>query len=152
MIKTKDNKIYKVDLLIKDRSENSDEQIITNNPCLADKLIADSEGIDTLGFCHNYALNIPHKSDFGEAFDYLVEHYKTIPIYKATEGDIIVFYDNPNGWGTPEHFARIYKTNGILKGTIIRSKWGLLGVYETDLYHLPVEYGGYMEVWTKKGV
>jgi len=140
---------YKVKLLIKDNKEYTDEQIINNNPCLADNLIADSNYYKLEGYCHNYALNTdtPFISD---SFDYLVMNYKRIPIYKAKEGDIIIFYDNCNCQGTPEHFARIWETNGTLKGTIIRSKWGILGIYETDLYHLPKEYGNYIEVWTKE--
>ena len=148
----KDKNLYEVDLLIKDRSENSDEQLINNNPCLADKLIADNRDYKVEGFCYNYALNNRYMWGSGTAFDYIINNYKTIPIYKAREDDIIIFYDNCNGYGTPEHFARIYKTNGTIQGTTIRSKWGALGIYETDLYHLPTEYGGYIEVWTKKGV
>jgi len=141
---------YKVKLLIADNQEKTDEEILANNPCLSDKLITNSRSKELEGYCHNYALNKYNTLYLNDNFDYLVRNYKTIPISKATEGDIIVFYDNPNAWGTPQHFSKIWETNGTIKGTIIRSKWGMLGVYETDLYHLPEEYGCYMEVWTKK--
>jgi len=142
---------YKVKLLIHDNDEKTDEEILQNNPCLENNLLVNNEYKRLKGYCHNYALK-DNSINIHEAFDYIVMNYKQIPIYKAKKGDIMMFYDNYKGQGLPKHFATIYKTNNILKGTTIRSKWGRLGIYETDLYHLPEEYGCYMEVWTKKGV
>lgn len=49
------------------------------------------------------------------------------------------------------HFAVIEKTKGTLKNTIIKSKWGNDGVFETNLYDVPDSYGNVILIWRKKG-
>lgn len=142
--------MYEVNLSIDVSNITTDTELVANNPCLQNSLIVDNGDYKLEGFCYNYALRNSELGGCSRALDYIIENYKTISLSKAREGDIIVFYENQRA--SPGHFARIYKTNGTLKGTTVRSKWGRLGIYETDLYHLPNIYGNYIEIWTKKEI
>lgn len=79
--------------------------------------------------------------------DYLHTHYKQINILEAKEGNIITYHDQNE---EITHYAKIYETNNTIEGTIIRSKWGRFGVFETDLYAVPKMYGNCIRIWKKR--
>lgn len=87
---------------------------------------------------------IKHK---GDGYEFLQDYYKKIKNGDIKEGDIIIYLDEADN---KKHFAKVYETNGTIKDTIIRSKWGQLGVYETTIYEIPNIYGCYIEIWRKE--
>ena len=123
------------------------------------KLINNSNEFDFDDVCFNYALN-----DYGfignckRAYGILKIKYKQINIRQAKKGDIISYHERcSNGRRANKiskynavHFAIIKKTKGTLKSTIIKSKWGSDGVFETNLYDIPDSYGNAILIWRKK--
>ena len=96
--------------------------------------------------CFNYAFDNEELDDLDIAIDYLVENYYRINLSKLNIGDIITYETKRD----IEHFGTIHKTDNTLKGTIIRSKWGTLGIFETDLYSIPKLYGNIVTFWKKE--
>ena len=83
-----------------------------------------------------------------------------IKLSQARKGDIITYHNtNYNNSKFPTlckgfncvHFAVIEKVGKTVKNTIIRSKWGELGIYETKINDVPSEYGNRIIIWRKKG-
>jgi len=140
---------YEVELLLKDNQETSDEEYINNYPQLENSLIR--KGKKKFGhndeMCFNYALDNPNIDYCEEAYEILEDYYKQIENKDIKENDIVVYFDEDND---AKHFAKVYETDGTIKGTIIRSKWGQLGVYETILLGIPTIYGCYIEIWREK--
>ena len=111
------------------------------------------------GVCFNYALEDKHGfiGSCEEAYTKLKKEYKQINISKAKKGDIISyheigeesFYGNDVHEYNALHFAIIKKTKGTLNSTIIKSKWGNDGVFETNLYDIPDCYGNAIVIWRK---
>ena len=107
-------------------------------------------------YCFNFALNNTLRN-CQEAFEWLEDFYKQIPISQAKKGDIISYHEINNYdskyekpcCGNVTHFAKIHKTNGTVKNTIIRSKWGNMGVFETSLEAVPDAYGTAIIIWRK---
>jgi hypothetical protein len=100
------------------------------------------------GCCVNYILkSYPKKTLFVEdCFNDIVDNYKIVQISRAKIGDIISFHNirnnNPSE-SNCNHFAKIIYTNGTIRGTIIRSKWGKMGIYESRIDDLPRTYGNF---------
>jgi len=120
----------------------------------------DRFSLDTFNCCHNYALKIDDIETCEEGLEILVDNYKRISVSQLRRGDIVTFFsddylykDNKskdisidNVW----HFGIIKRTDGTLKGTIITSKWGRYGIFETNLYSLPYFYGSKVCFWRKR--
>ena len=139
-------KQYDVSLLIPDRDENNDEEILMNNPHL-NIIRKGNFDDDNDGCCFNYALDDYDLVYCEDAYDLITENYEQIYLEDAEEGDIAVYFDNLM---EPKHFAIIQKTDGTIKNTIIRSKWGCFGVYETNIEEVPQLYGCLCEIWRKR--
>lgn len=143
-----DSTIYPVTLKIIDRDENCDDEILANNPQLENSIIRYGNfDDDNDGCCFNYALNNDDLIYCEDAFDIIKGDYNKVNILEAQEGDIVVYF---NDCFEPKHFAVIQKTDGTIKNTIIRSKWGCFGVYETTIEEVPELYGYYCQIWRKK--
>ena len=104
-------------------------------------------------FCFNYAFNNLALEEVEEGYDLLKKNY--IPIYKtgARRGDIISFHAIDRIWheATAEncnHFAIVSKIEK--EKIIIKSKWGICGIFEGDIRFLPSEYGNRFIIWRKK--
>jgi len=102
------------------------------------------------GYCYNYALNNYKLCDIDENYDYLKSNYKKIQLHLIKKGDIAVFYDGDiNDCYNIQHYAKIMKTNNTLPGTIIRSKWGRLGIWQGNIEDIPNIYGNKIVFWRK---
>ena len=134
---------------------NTDEELITNYSNIKNLQM----GKTSKGVCFNYALN-NYDYDFEDyAFDTLYYGYIPIKLSEAKKGDIIT-YHNVN-WNIGKnkklcggfncvHFAVIEKVGKTIQNTIIRSKWGELGIYETKINDVPNEYGNRILIWRKR--
>jgi hypothetical protein len=92
-------------------------------------------------------------NDCLQAYDKLERSYKRIYIAEAKKGDIISYHDSTDeeAWaGNAVHFGIIKKTDGSIKNTIIKSKWGEYGIYETTIYDVLDIYGNTIVVWRKE--
>lgn len=95
------------------------------------------------GMCFNYATKNYNLEYCEDCWDYIKNYYKSVNIKDLKIGDVVVFYDSFEKEpveGTVNHFGIIVKT-GNINSIIIRSKWGLMGIYEGRLIDLPSEYG-----------
>ena len=118
------------------------------------------------GLCFNYALK-RYSTYFScfmfeDAYKYLIKTYTPIELENLEVGDVVTYHDYE--WdnfvlncfteyptaNNVRHYAKVVKTDGTLKGTIIRSKWGNCGIFETDLEGVPIEYGEAIVLWRKK--
>jgi hypothetical protein len=78
-----------------------------------------------------------------------------MPISKenAQQGDIISFhkikksFSRPDGWNC-EHFAVISDVQN--EKINIKSKWGIMGVFEGNISELPETYGNVYVIWRRK--
>jgi len=113
---------------------NSDREIISN---YGD--ILKNRGKENYRYyCFNYALDNKNIGYLEEAVDILYEDYMKIKkLEDMRKGDIILFYDDDETL----HLAKIIKTNGTIRGTKIRAKFGQLGIYEHLLKDTPYYYG-----------
>lgn len=110
--------------------------------------------------CFNFALNDINNwlHSCEEAYEELEYKYKQIDIKQAKKGDIISYHEisdfkNKYEKPCPEnalHFAVIKNIKGTLKSTIIESKWGNDGVFESTLEEVPDTYGNCIVIWRKK--
>lgn len=146
-------KSYNIKTLIPELNDNGIEKYCKN--FLNIRNIKNVKKATGLGFaeplCFDYAFDKMKDTDFFADFslyDYLYENYRQIKISQAKKDDIIT-YHNDNGHELT-HYAKIYKTNNTLRGTIIRSKWGSKGIYETDVYSVPTSYGNIIRIWRKR--
>jgi len=147
------------DILSQSDFNEATEKIINSKNV---KLIKNSR--EYSGVCFNYALN--DKNGFigncQNAYDELKREYKQINIKEAQSGDIISYHELDDcDWRYGEkkitrnnalHFAIVKKTKGTLKSTIIKSKWGCDGVFETTLYDIPDAYGNTIVIWRKEKI
>jgi hypothetical protein len=105
------------------------------------------------GMCFNYALNdYSNKNMFNEdVYYFLQDHYKNTTLKKIRVGDLISIHDDiePSELNV-QHYAKIIKTDNTLKGTIIRSKWGMLGIWQGRIDNIPDIYGDRILFWRKK--
>ena len=74
---------------------------------------------------------------------------------KIKKGDIVVFYfplafESTVTEYNITHLGRVIKTDNTLTGTIIRSKWGSGGIFETNLFTMPKGYGDRICFWRRK--
>jgi len=109
-------------------------------------------------FCYNYAFKKCYKElyEVEEAFWILIHDYIPVEKKNAKQGDIISFHSIRQNDGrlfkTPNdlncnHFAII---SGVQNGKInIKSKFGILGVFEGTIYDLPKSYGNTCVFWRK---
>ncbi len=117
----------------------------------------DELAFDNNGYCYNYALKDDMLFDCQDAYDRLDYCYEQIDISGAKKGDILSYheindfkseYENPCS-GNVFHFAVIEKTDGTVKGTIIKSKWGEYEVCETTIDNVLDIYGNAIVIWRK---
>lgn len=124
------------------------------------RLINDRRDFDCCFVCFNYVLDdiYGYLNYCEEAYDILQREYEKIDIKNSKKGDIISYheindfnskYEKPCE-GNALHFAIIQETKRTLKSTIIRSKWGKDGVFETNLSSIPDIYGNAIVIWRKK--
>ena len=80
-----------------------------------------------------------------------------LELLQPKKGDIISYHEAylKNKYEKPykrniTHFAIIKETKGTLESTIIESKWGGDGVFETSLYDVPDCYGNSIVIWKKE--
>ena len=105
------------------------------------------------GYCFNYALK--DYSDIHafpeDKYNYLKDHYKNINLEDIKAGDLVTIHDDidPNEYNI-QHYAKIIKTDNTLKGTIIRSKWGIMGIWQGRIDIIPDSYGNIILFWKKK--
>jgi hypothetical protein len=105
-------------------------------------------------FCYNYAFKKSYKTlcEVEDAFKILLYEYTPIEKKNARQGDIISFHNVKKSFSRPdslncEHFAII---SGVQDGKInIKSKFGILGVFEGTIYDLPKSYGNCFVIWRK---
>lgn len=107
------------------------------------------------GFCYNYALKdyAGGRLFIEDGYYRVVNNYRQIPIEQVRIGDLITTHNIADfNLEQPiekncQHFARIRATDGTLRGTVIRSKWGGWGIYEGSLTNLPTMYGNAVVFW-----
>lgn len=122
---------------------HSDREIIFNYG-----YVLKNRGKSSLRYCcFNYALNDRQIDFLDDAVDILYEEYIEINRLKDMQkGDIILFYDDFEA----THLAKIIKTDGTIQGTIVKAKFGTLGIYEHKLKNTPTSYGDKFVVFRKK--
>lgn len=105
------------------------------------------------GYCFNYALN-----DYSDIhcfceniFEFVQDHYKNINLEHIRAGDLVTIHDDtePSEYNV-QHYAKIIKTDNTLQGTIIRSKWGIMGIWQGRIDIIPDIYGNIILFWRKK--
>ena len=132
---------------------NDDNEVEKLYPNAFIKLINKREELK--GVCFNYALDDDSLDSCEESYNILKENYKQIPIEQAQKGDVISYHklsqhrSKPTDWNSV-HFGIIDKTNGTLKSTIIKSKWGKMGVFESSINDVFDFYGNAILIWRKK--
>lgn len=151
-------------LNISDKIENKKVEKYANVKCIKKNTEIQSDYV-----CFHYALvkfveninrngGIPEFLDCCEDGYYILhDYFKQIPINQATNGDIITYHeisDYKNKYEKPcadncMHFAVISKTNGRIKNTIIKSKWGKDGVFKGKINDVPNDYGTAIVIWRK---
>ena len=131
-----------------------------------DKIVLKKDIVNR-SFCYNYALNDETLEGCDEAFEQLEKYYKRIPISEVKRWDLISYhrciiedcddsgnivteYKEPYRWNS-QHFAKVLKTDGTIKGTMIRSKWGTYGIFDTQVDMIIKEYGETIIFWRRKG-
>jgi len=118
-------------------------------------------------YCYNYALERTNNKirkqytsvikSCVDGYIFLEECFKPLPIEEAKSGDIITYHEITDFNSKYEkpcscnclHFAVIYRTDGTLKGTIIKSTWGNNGVFKTAIEDVPDMYGNAIIMWRK---
>jgi len=135
---------YKIETTLEVGGLRDDNEVIRQYPFVNNIQKGDYEDSDV---CYNYALNTDEDIGRYGAFKIIQDRFIQIPIKKAQQGDLIVYHDEREGDSYVEHFAIIQKVNKTLESIIIRSKWGCLGVYETDIFSVPNIYGNRITIW-----
>lgn len=95
--------------------------------------------------------------DCTDGYYILEDYFKQIPIEEVKREDIITYHelnDYESDYEEPcarncMHFAIISKTDGTIENTIIRSKWGRLGVYKGGINDTLNIYGTAIIIWRK---
>lgn len=112
-------------------------------------------------FCYNYTFKKSYKKlyEVEDAFRILIYDYTPVEKKNARQGDIISFHNIRQNDGrlfkTPNdlncnHFAII---SGVQNGKInIKSKFGILGVFEGSIHDLPKSYGNMYCIWRKNKI
>jgi hypothetical protein len=137
------------------------EQLTLVNPCQYY-----SKKYNDYYFCYNYAFKKSFKllSEIEDAFKILLDYYEPIEKYNAREGDIISFHsidENYKRNNRPSdvncnHFAIVSDIKISLNTgdevIFIKSKWGVMGVFEGKISDLPENYGNCFMIWRKKKI
>lgn len=107
--------------------------------------------------CYNYVFNDILLSEVEDAYKKLKGDYILIKRPEAKKGDILSIHaiakgkyatdqKIPQGYNC-QHFAVIHKI--INDKIIIRSKFGIMGVFEGSIEDLPRTYGNIYQIWRK---
>ncbi len=110
---------------------------------------------DRTEHCFNYALPDYQFTFTEDAFDILELDFEKIKLSEAKKGDVVTIHKQVSQ-KTPiskydcKHFAIIEEVGTRINNTIIRSKWGMLGVFEGRLDDLPEDYGAMVAIWRRK--
>lgn len=127
------------------------------------KCIKKNSELQTDHVCFHYALSDIEKKEkrrlwnCADGYYILKEYFKQISIEEAKQGDIITYHeinDYKNEYEKPcagncVHFAIISETDGRIKNVIIKSKWGMDGVFKGKLDDVPNDYGTAITIWRK---
>ena len=97
--------------------------------------------------CFNYALKNKSLQFVDDSIDYLFEYYDIIKFKDIRKGDIVTFRDDTNYL----HFGKVIKRGNNIGNTIIRAKFGALGIYEHKLIDTPTIYGDTISFWRNRG-
>jgi len=111
--------------------------------------------------CFNYALNgIVYYNPINcqDGYYILKDNFKQIPIEQARKGDILSYHEISDFKSKYEkpcaenclHFAVIFKTDRTIDNTIIKSKWGIDGIFKGKINDVPDTYGNTIVVWRRK--
>lgn len=122
---------------------NSDDEIMRNTNGELKNISLEGKKIL---YCFNYALKDNRLSCIEDTCEKLDFEYKNINFKQIRKNDIIEFRD----FNGTVHFGRIWKKRKSLLNTIIRSKFGQLGVYQYCLKNNPTCYGNELLFWRKK--
>ena len=121
------------------------------------KCVNDSKEFPNDFVCFNFAFNDYNIESCEEALLELECNYNQIDIEKAIKGDIISYHEdtgmicrNRKPIYRPNHFAIINETDGTIRGTIIKSKWGTDKVFQGRINNIPEYYGEIIAIWNKK--
>jgi len=155
--------IYKINPLIEgevaERNNEFEIDSMYNNKYTDEsiylKLLKSGESYKKYEYCYNYALKLKYIGSCENGLEILQATYKRISLKQLRKGDIITFFtaefdDNDVNADNIQHFGIIKKTDNTLNGTIILSKWGTEGIFETNLNSLPEFYGSKICFWRKK--
>jgi hypothetical protein len=82
-----------------------------------------------------------------DSVDYLFEYYDMIKFKNVKKGDIVLFRDEANYL----HFGKVIKKGNNIGNTIIRAKFGALGIYEHKIIDTPAIYGDTISFWHNRG-
>ena len=142
-----------------DVSLNDKEAEIYYNKYFNTKLKLIKSGEVSTGECFNYATNNYDLQVLADCLGYIMKYYNEVNIKDLRAGDIVAIYDSfvdkagdiidKLTEDTIQHFGKVIRTNNTISGTIIRSKWGSQGIFESDLYSLP-DYGNKAIFYRKK--
>lgn len=141
---------YNIETKLNISGLNTDDEIIKAFPFIKNIKKAKPNNMDEW-VCFNYALDIYDDDLYSqEAFNIVKKNYIQIPLKLANKGDLIVYLDEDDDDTFAVHYGIIQKANKTLNSVIIRSKWGIYGVYETNIYDVPNLYGNKITIWRKK--
>lgn len=108
--------------------------------------------------CTNYAFKQKGIFFCEDAFYLLTTDYFPVLVSQVRPGDIVSFHDCfciPKAEKfahehNAQHFGIVTQAGRRIKDIRIKSKWGTMGIYETDLKTLPEMYGDVVVFWRKK--
>lgn len=121
---------------------NSDNEIIKNSQNRLKNITLENGKME---YCFNYALQDKKINALEDSCEILDLEFKIIPFKDIRKGDIVEFRDNYDTL----HFGRVWIKRKSIADTIIRSKFGLLGIYEHKLKDTPSCYGHRVWFWRK---
>lgn len=107
--------------------------------------------------CYNYVFG-SHLQGCNDADEILEECYHKIKMKDVEVGDVVAFYRTDHNISRTGksyfrhrsvHFGIVDECAGTLKSIRIKSKWGLLGIFKTDLQMLPNSYGDFVVFYRK---
>jgi hypothetical protein len=140
----KDYKIENIDI----GEINSDKELMVNyRNLLKNKGLGKGNEM-----CFNYALKNKKLEYIDDSVEFIYEYYDMIPFKEVKRGDIVLFREGDNDFNNYYlHLGRVVKKRNTISDTIIRAKFGALGIYEHKLKYTPSIYGNRIEFWHNRG-
>jgi hypothetical protein len=137
---------------------NSDVEIMENfSRKLRNIKLGEPENIEP-NYCYNYALKNNGLDCVECGVEYLEDNYDLVKFKDVRPGDVVLFNEvytvyhreETENHRTALHFAQVIKKGDSIGETIIRAKFGGLGIYEHKLNFTPDIYGNRVEFWHKR--